>query len=463
MSLSIAPTSSAASPSTLTEIPAAGRYRVLVTSTIAFTLLFAVWLQFGILGLPIQKEFGLSDTAFYWLTALPVLNGAIWRLWTGILADRWGGRLVMTGLLLLAAIPTYLLAGTHSAVWLFVLAFLIGFAGNSFSSGIAWNSAWFPRSQQGFALGVFGAGNVGASVTKLIGPGIIAVTAGSVYFGGLITGGWRVVPVIYAVALVVMAAVVWFVAPRQDRKPGAAIPIAAQLRPLRQMRVWRFSLYYVAVFGAYVALASALPKYYETQYDLPLWSAALLTALFIFPASLLRPLGGWLSDKIGARRIMYWTFGLMLVTTGILMMPSGFITVEVLPAKAADGTIEVLPWSLGVVPFTAVVVLLGCAMGVGKAAVYKHIPEYFPGDVGAVGGLVGMLGALGGFFLLPIFGYAVALTGLPTALFGVLFLLTLACSLWMHLTVVHMLHHNAPDLTDEFEQPHHDASSASTH
>ena len=439
------------------EPPSPGRYRVLVTSTLAFTMMFAVWLQFGILGLPIQKEFGLSDTALYWLLALPVLNGAIWRLGTGILADRWGGRIVMTAMLLMAAVPTYLLAGTHDATMLFVLAFLIGFAGNSFSSGIAWNSAWFPQSQQGFALGVFGAGNVGASLTKLIGPGIIALTAGSVYFGGLLTGGWRVIPVLYAVLLVLMAIALWIVAPTPDRRPGATLPLMAQLRPLAQLRVWRFSLYYVAVFGAYVALASALPKFYETQYGVPLWQAALLTALFIFPASLLRPVGGWLSDKVGARRILYWTFGLMLLSTGILMMPSGYITVEVLPAKAAGGTAEILPWGLGIVPFTFFVFLLGCSMGVGKAAVYKYIPDYFPNDVGAVGGLVGTMGALGGFFLLPIFGYAVQLTGIPTALFAVLFVLTVVCLLWMHFTVVRMLHRNAPELTNEFEQPHRDA------
>lgn len=447
----------------LDEVPAHGRYRVLWTSTLAFTLMFAVWMQFGILGLSIQKEFGLSDTAFYWLTALPVLNGSIWRLWTGILADRWGGRVVMVGLLLGAAVPTFLLTNVQSGPWLFVLAFLIGFAGNSFSSGIAWNSAWFPRSQQGFALGVFGAGNVGASVTKLIGPAIIAATAGSVYLGGRVEGGWRLIPVVYAVALVVMAVVLWFVAPRPDRRPGRSVPVKAQLIPLKQMRVWRFSLYYVAVFGAYVALASALPKYYSTNYGLELWSAGLLTAVFIFPASLLRPLGGWMSDKLGARRVMYWTFGLMLVTTGILMMPSGYITVEVLDSKAADGTAEILPWDLGIIPFTVVVFLLGCAMGIGKAAVYKHIPEYFPRDVGAVGGVVGMLGALGGFVLLPLFGYAVQLTGLPTAIFGVLFLLTLACALWMHLTVVQMLHQSSPELSDHFETPHlEDGTSAET-
>jgi MFS transporter, NNP family, nitrate/nitrite transporter len=438
--------------SAISEEPAHGRYRVLTTSTFAFTLMFAVWLQFGILGLPIKKEFGLSDTAFYWLTALPVLNGAIWRLWTGVLADRWGGRAVMTALLLMAAVPTYLLAGTHNATMLFVLAFLIGFAGNSFSSGIAWNSAWFPRSQQGFALGVFGAGNVGASVTKLIGPAIIAATAGTAYLGGFLAGGWRLIPVIYAVALVIMAVVLWFVAPKPDRRPGATTPMREHLQPLKRMRVWRFSLYYVAVFGAYVALSSALPFYYEKNYDVELWQAGLLTALFIFPASLLRPVGGWLSDKVGARRIMYWTFGLMLFSTGVLMMPSGFITVEVTTSKAADGTAEILPWHLGIVPFTGFVILLGCSMGIGKAAVYKHIPEYFPHEVGAVGGVVGMLGALGGFFLLPIFGYAVALTGIPTAVFGVLFVLTLVCSVWMHLTVVQMLHRSSPHLTDDYEQ-----------
>jgi MFS transporter, NNP family, nitrate/nitrite transporter len=453
-----APTGPRISPDS--ESPAAGRYRVLVLSTLAFTLMFAVWLQFAILGLPIQQQYGLSDTAVYWLLALPVLNGAIWRLGTGILADRFGGRLVMVAMLLVTAVPTALLTQASSALALYVLAFLIGFAGNSFSVGIAWNSAWFPRSQQGFALGVFGAGNVGASLTKLIGPGLIAATAGSVYLGGLIEGGWQLVPVVYTVLLVVMAACVWFIAPSHDRRPGAHTPLADQLRPLRESRVWRFSVYYVAVFGAYVALASALPKYYETQYDVPLWSAALLTALFIFPASLLRPVGGWMSDKLGARRVMYGTFAVMLVASGVLMMPSGFITVRVLPEKAPDGTAEVLPWSLGIVAFTMLVFLLGCAMGIGKAAVYKHIPEYFPHDVGAVGGLVGMLGALGGFVLLPLFGYAVKLTGIPTAIFGVLFVLTLCCAGWMHLTVWRMLHARSPELANNFDNPAHDITTS---
>ena len=155
------------------------RNSVLTLSFISFTLMFAVWLQFGVLAIPIQKEFGLSDTQFYWLTALPVLNGSIWRLFTGIWADKFGGKKVMITLLLLSAIPTALLTRVHNVTALFIVAFFIGIAGNSFSAGIAWNSAWFDREHKGFALGVFGAGNVGASVTKLIGPGIITATAGA--------------------------------------------------------------------------------------------------------------------------------------------------------------------------------------------------------------------------------------------------------------------------------------------
>ncbi|WP_110182990.1 MFS transporter [Nocardioides solisilvae] len=425
-----------------------GRTRVLGLSTTAFTLMFAVWLMFGILGKPISEEFGLSEVQLSWLVAAAALNGSLWRLPAGMVTDRIGGRKVMTFLLLLSAVPTYLVSQASSYAVLVVLAFLVGFAGNAFSSGIAWNSAWQPREHQGFALGLFGAGNVGASVTKFIGPPIIAGTAGATYFG-FVDGGWRLVPVVYAVLLVLMAAATWFGTPSQDRKPGTGKPLREQLQPLRQLRVWRFSLYYVAVFGAYVALAAWLPTYYMDNFDVSLQTAALLTATYIFPASLLRPVGGTFSDRFGARRVMYWTFGAMLLVTGVLMMPNGHIVI----AHADGSTSEHLGYSLGLVPFAVLVFLLGCAMGVGKAAVFKHIPEYFPDNVGSVGGLVGMLGGLGGFFLPPLFAYTKAWSGFPTSTFFVLFLLTAACAVWMHWTVVHMLHHESPELARHLESP----------
>jgi NNP family nitrate/nitrite transporter-like MFS transporter len=444
-------TPSKATPALATHV--AGSARVLTLSTIAFTLMFAVWLMFGVLGIPIRAEFGLTDVQLAWLSAAAILNGSLWRLPAGVVTDRVGGRIVFIVMLVVTAVPTYLVsrAGGYTALLLF--AFLAGFSGNAFSAGIAWNAAWTPRERQGFALGLFGAGNVGASVTKLIGPAIIAAVPAVGYLGGLVPGGWRFVPFLYAWLLLVMAFVVWLLAPRVDRTPGQGRPLGEMFRPLRELRVWRFSLYYVAVFGAYVALAAWLPKYYIDVFGLELYQAALLTALFIFPASLLRPVGGRLSDRLGARRVMYATFGTMLVTTLLLSMPYGHIVLQVPEKFEADGLREVLPYELGVVPFTILVFVLGISMGVGKAAVYKHIPEYFPSDVGAVGGLVGTLGALGGFILPPLFAYTQSWTSLPQSTFFILFLITLVCAVWMHLTIHRMLHTHSPELTTDIEQP----------
>ncbi len=424
-----------------------GSTRVLTLSTFAFTLMFAVWLMFGVLGIPIQKEFGISDSQLAWLSSVAILNGSIWRLFLGVLADRIGGKRVTIAMLLVTSVPAYLLAHmTLNYHWLLVLAFLIGFAGNLFSVGIAWNSHWFPRERQGFALGLFGAGNVGASATKFIGPAVIASTIGGSYLGGIIPGGWRFVPALYSVLLVLTAIAIFFFTPSDNEKIQESRRLKEMFLPLRHIQVWRFSLYYVVVFGAYVALASWMPKYYVTVYGLNLHDAALLTALFIFPASLLRPLGGYLSDKIGARKLMYGTFSTMIFALLLLAAPFGYIVLE-----TPDGPKNVLPYSLGVGQFTALLFIVGCAMGIGKAAVFKHIPEYFPHDVGAVGGLVGTLGALGGFLLPPLFVFVRERTGLPQSTFIVLFLLTLTASACMHVVIMRLLSKESPHLENRID------------
>lgn len=394
------------------KAPGRGKTSVLVVSTLGFALMFAVWTMFGVLGIPIRKEFGLTDVQLSWLAAIAVLSGSIGRLAFGILADRLGGRKVFMALALVALIPAYMVSRATTYSNLMVWAFLVGIAGNSFSVGIAWNSAWYPSAQQGFALGVFGAGNVGASITKLIGPTLIALVPAAGLAGGFIPGGWRFVPFLYCVLLGVLAVATWLFTPRHDRKPGAARPVIEMLRPLKYVRVWRFSLYYVVVFGAYVALSVWLPKYYVDVYHLNLKTAALLTVLFIFPASLLRPLGGYLSDKYGARRVMYGVFSIMF------------------------GATLLLSFALGPALFTVLVVIVGVGMGIGKAAVYRYIPDYFPKDVGAVGGLVGMLGALGGFFLPLIFAAVYARTKIPQTTFLVLFVLVTISFGWLHVTVL---------------------------
>lgn len=430
-----------------------GKNSVLTLSTIGFTLMFAVWLMFGVLGIPIRKEFGLTDVQLSWLAAIAILNGSIWRLFFGILADRFGGRIVFTLLVLATIIPSYMVSRASSYTELMVWAFFVGMAGNAFSVGISWNSAWFPREQQGFALGVFGAGNVGASVTKLIGPWLISIVPAAGLANGFIPGGWRFVPFLYCVLLAITAAALWFFTPANDKKPGANRSMKEMLKPLKYIRVWRFSLYYVVVFGAYVALSVWLPKYYVDVYQLDLKTAGLLTALFIFPASLLRPVGGYLSDKFGARRIMYWVFGATLLASFFLSLPSAKIIIDVPTSIEPSGQRELFQFSMDVVWFTIWVFVVGICMGVGKAAVYKYIPEYFPKDVGAVGGLVGLLGALGGFFLPPLFAAFTKWTLMPQSTFFLLFLITAISFLWLHRTVMSLLQHASPSLQNRLDFP----------
>lgn len=383
----------------MTTAPLESRQRrtVLGLSLVAFTLSFATWLMFGVLGVPIQKEYALTDVELGWLSAIAILNGAIWRLPLGMLADRIGGRATFLGLLAVSSFAAFLVPFATDYTTMLGVAFLVGIAGNGFSIGSAWNAAWFPPQQQGFAMGLFGAGNVGASVTKFIGPTIIALVPATGLLGGFVPGGWRFVPFLYGVLLLLTAIAVAIYAPTPDRKPATGRSLAAMLQPLKETRVWRFSLYYVVVFGTYVAMSAWLPKYFVSVYDVPLGTAALLTTPFIFASSLLRPLGGWLSDIYGPRKVTTAVFICGAIISLLLFVP------------------------LDIAPFTALITLLGVTQGIGKASTIKYVPVYYPKDVGAVVGLVGSLGALGGFFMPPLFAWLRQMTGQPQSMFWIIF------------------------------------------
>jgi len=404
-----------------------GRRRVLLLSTTAFTLLFNVWLMLGVLGIPIRQALDLSDVQLEWLISTAILSGAMLRLSFGIWADRYGGRNMMVLLLLACAIPTYLFSLATSYPQLLICSALFGLAGNAFAIGIAWNSAWFPPQTKGTALGVFGAGNVGAAGTKLLVlfvPAILTLVPPTGYLGGWLPGGWRAVPACYSLCLVMMAALIVWIAPSNDPRPVAGRALRDIVSPLGYTRVWRLSLYYVVVFGAYVALSGWLPKFYIDTYGISLHDAALYTATFIFPASLLRPLGGWLSDKFGARVVTYGVFVGMTAVLSVLSIPPGeYLGLAYQPPASA---------------FAALMFVTGCCMGIGKASVFKYIADYFPSDVGAVGGMVGLLGALGGFFLPPVFGLAGRLTGIPQMAFAALLILTMGSLTWLHVTVMRL-------------------------
>jgi NNP family nitrate/nitrite transporter-like MFS transporter len=226
-----------------------------------------------------------------------------------------------------------------------------------------------------------------------------------------------VVPLLYAILLVLMAIAILILAPKEDRRPGQGRAMIDMLKPLRNVRVWRLGLYYVVVFGAYVALSAWLPNYYVNTYGVDLRIASLLTAVYIFPASLLRPLGGWLSDLYGPRKVTYMVFIGMTVALLPLCLPTSML-------------------QLSVTGFTVLLFAVAVGMGIGKASVYKYIPNYFPNDVGAVGGLVGLLGALGGFILPKTFGWLGRETGFPQAAFIALLALTVGSLVWLHFVVL---------------------------
>ncbi len=392
-------------------------------STFAFTVCFAVWTIFSIIGVKIQADLGLSDTQLGLLIGTPILSGSLSRVLLGIWTDQVGGRIMSVLTMLLAAVATFLLSYATTYETMILAGLGLGLAGGSFAVGVAYVSKWFPAEKQGTALGIFGAGNIGAAVTKLAAPFV------------MVAFGWAAVAQIWAVALVVTAIIFWFTTsddPELVARRAKGIKAKGtllQLEPLRNIQVWRFSLYYFFVFGAFVALSLWLPKYLIGVYGLDIKVAGVLAAAFSIPASLFRAYGGHLSDRYGARAIMYVTFAVSAVCTFMLAYPHTDYVIHGVQGPISFST------QMGLVPFVMVLFVLGFFMSLGKAAVYKHIPVYYPGNVGAVGGLVGMIGGLGGFVLPITFGVLLDVTGLWTSSFMLMFGVVMVSLLWMHFSI----------------------------
>jgi NNP family nitrate/nitrite transporter-like MFS transporter len=403
--------------------PSAGnaQTRALWLSTIAFTVCFAVWTIFSIIGIRIKEELGLNETEFGLLVGLPILTGSLIRIVLGVWTSRYGGRLVYTMTMLAAAVAIFLLAYATTYPQMLLAALGVGLAGGSFAVGVTYVSRFFPPEKQGTALGIFGTGNVGAAVTKFLAPFV------------LVAWGWQAVAELWAVALVVMAIVFWFTTGDEPAlRQAAPKSFWAQFAPLKNVQVWRFSLYYFFTFGAFVALALWLPRYLIGVYGFEIAIAGIVAASFSIPGSIFRAYGGVLSDRVGARTVLYWTLGVSAIATFILSLPASNIVVE-----GISGRIPI-HFAIGPAVFVAVVFVLGFFMSLGKAAVYKHVPTYYPNDVGAVGGLVGMIGGLGGFFLPIAFGALNDLTGIWSSCFMLLFLIAVASLVWMHFAIRRM-------------------------
>ncbi|MDE2790738.1 MAG: NarK/NasA family nitrate transporter [Paracoccaceae bacterium] len=411
--------------------------RALWLSTFAFTVCFAVWTIFSIIGVEIKAELGLSDTQFGLLVATPVLTGSVSRIFLGVWTEQFGGRIIFPLQMAVTAIAVWLLTAADSYPLFLLAALGVGLAGGSFIVGVAYVSRWYDTDHQGTALGIFGAGNVGAAVTNF-GAGFLVVAY-----------GWEGAANIYAVAIAITA-VFFYVAAKTDpheaerKRTGARVAsVAQQLAPLRSVQIWRFSTYYFFVFGGFVALASFLPRYYTGAYGLELTLAGILAGLYSLPGSVFRALGGWMSDRWGARSVMYLTFIVSLACLFVMSYPETHYSID-----GVHGPVT-FAFGLSHIQFAALTVLLGFVMSLGKAAVYKHIPVYYPRHVGSVGGLVGMIGGLGGFVLPIGFGILLDVTGVWTTPFMLLFAIVGISTIWMHVAIRRMERRRHPALVEE--------------
>ena len=392
---------------------------VLLVSTFAFTVCFMVWMMFGVIGIPITKSLGLSATEFGFLTATPVLTGSLIRVPLGIWTDKYGGRIVMT-LLMAVTVPAIWLTSYATEYWHFlVIGLFVGLAGGAFSVGTPYVARWFPANRQGFAMGVYGAGNAGAAVNKFVAPAL------------LLAFGWTMVPKVYAAIMLGTVALFWFLSASD---PTHRLPsntrFSDQLKMLKEPKVLKYCQYYSIVFGGYVALSLWMVQYYVGEYGLEIGTAALLAACFSLPGGVLRALGGWLSDKYGAHSVTWWVLWVSWVCLFLLSYPQTDFTVA-----TANGA-RTFHVGLDVYSFTGLMLLLGIAFAFGKASVFKYISDDYPTNLGTVSGIVGLAGGLGGFVLPIAFGVLMDLTGIRSSAFMLMYGVVWVSLIWMYWTEV---------------------------
>ncbi|MGA7157807.1 MAG: MFS transporter [Acidobacteriaceae bacterium] len=368
----------------------------LTLGTGAFGFCFAVFGSLSAMMPILSRQMHLSPIQKSVAVALPVLLGSLGRIPLGILTDRFGGRLIFILTMAFSIVPAFLMGGVRNYHQLLIYGFFIGIALASFSVGVGFVNGWYPPARQGFALGVYGAGNVGQSVAAFAAPFIAKAY-------GVKWGFWT-----FGIALIIWLVI--FAAKAKDApRQGPPKPLRAIFVPLQDSRSWLLSLYYFLTFGGFVAMAIYLPIFLVEIFGLTPQMAGMRTAGFVLLATFLRPVGGILADKIGGKRILTFVFPFTAVMALLLACPT-------MPV------------------FTLGALGMAVAIGLGNGAVFKLVPEYFPTTVGSVTGVVGAAGGLGGFFPPLLLGAIKQQTGSFTLGFVALSVFCVGCLVVLLLT-----------------------------
>jgi NNP family nitrate/nitrite transporter-like MFS transporter len=368
-----------------------GAAKALFLSTTAFAVSFAVWGLIAALAPTFTQLYNLSATQKSVMIAVPVLLGSIGRIFAGMLADKFGGRKVMAALLVFSAVPAIAIGFSTSFTQLVIFGLFLGIAGTTFPVGVGFTSRWFAQEKQGTALGVYGMGNIGQSIAVFFAP-VLA----------LAIGDWRTVFFIFAAVTLIWGIVFYFLA-ANDTTTARPRSLAEMVQPLRTSKTaWILSLFYFLTFGGFVALALYMPTFLREIFNLTPTDAGARTAGFVVLATLMRPVGGILADRIGGAKVLIVVF----IAIAILSLLLSLTTIALFTIGA-----------------------LGCAaaLGLGNGAVFKLVPQYFPKETGTVTGLVGAFGGLGGFFPPLELGLVKDWTGSYTFGFVLLSLFAVGC------------------------------------
>jgi MFS transporter, NNP family, nitrate/nitrite transporter len=334
----------------------------LALGTLAFALCFSAWGLIAPLAKKFQDNLDLSSTRTAVLIAIPVVLGSLLRIPLGAMTDRFGGRKVFSLVLALSAVPAVLLGYAHSYWALLGVAFLLGMSGASFAVGIPFVSGWYGKERQGFALGIYGIGNIGTAVAAFSAPAVYK------HYGQDVLG-WS--------AGVILLLGAWLFLHAARDAPRKAPPARYMDVVRAGWRLYRLAFFYFITFGGFVAMSIFLPKLLKDWFGYSLVEAGLRAAGFTIAATIARPVGGWLADRVGAYPVLVLVFAGVAVDAGVL------------------ASISSAP---KIVPVTVASLTLACCLGAGNGAVFKLVGTEFPHDAGAAGGIVGAAGGLGGFF-----------------------------------------------------------------
>jgi NNP family nitrate/nitrite transporter-like MFS transporter len=338
----------------------------LALGTLAFALCFTSWSLIAPFAKTFKHDLGLNYTQALLLTAVPVVLGSLLRIPMGVLTDRYGGRLIFSILLAVAALPAVLFGYADSYAALIGVGFLLGVAGSSFAVGVPFVSGWYSRERQGFALGVYGIGNIGTAIAFFGAPAIVDHWSRPAL--GWVTG----------IALLAGAGLFYALA----RNAPRTAPQTRYREVLRSgWRLYRLAVFYFITFGGFVAMAFLLPTLLQDWFGYSKGEASARAAGFIIAATVARPVGGWLSDRFGAYPVLVLVFAGVAIDAAVLA--------AIAPAPR-------------IVPVSIACLTLGTFLGAGNGAVFKLVPAEFPNDAGAAAGIVGAAGGLGGFFP-PVF------------------------------------------------------------